>query len=36
VSYQAPPARGAGRKVEGEPSDTAKEAVTALRGKQFI
>lgn len=32
----APPARGAGRKVEGEPSDVAKEALTALRSKQFI
>lgn len=31
-----PPARGAGRKLEGEAADTAKEAVLALRGKQFI
>jgi electron transfer flavoprotein beta subunit len=36
VSYTAPAARGASRKVEGEAADTAKEAVTALRGKQFI
>ncbi|MNS72932.1 Electron transfer flavoprotein subunit beta [compost metagenome] len=36
VSFAAPPARAASRKVEGEPADTAKEAVTALRSKQFI
>lgn len=35
-SLAPPPARGAGRKVEGEAADAAKEAVTALRGKQFI
>ncbi|MEB3197177.1 MAG: electron transfer flavoprotein subunit beta/FixA family protein [Candidatus Sericytochromatia bacterium] len=32
----APPARGAGRRVEGDAMETAKEAVTALKGKQFI
>jgi electron transfer flavoprotein beta subunit len=35
-SLAPPPARGAGRKVEGEAVDTAKEAVAALKGKQFI
>jgi electron transfer flavoprotein beta subunit len=35
-SIAPPPARGAGRKLEGEAADTAKEAVLALRGKQFI
>lgn len=36
VGYSAPAARGASRKVEGEPDATAKEAVSALRSKQFI
>lgn len=36
ASLAPPPARGAGRKVEGEAADTAKEAVAALKGKQFI
>jgi electron transfer flavoprotein beta subunit len=35
-SIAPPPARGAGRKLEGDAGDTAKEAVLALRGKQFI
>ena len=35
-SIAPPPARGAGRKLEGDAADTAKEAVLALRGKQFI
>jgi electron transfer flavoprotein beta subunit len=35
-ALSAPPARGAGRKVEGEAADVAKEAVAALRGKAFI
>lgn len=35
-SLAPPPARGAGRKVEGEAADAAKEAVAALKGKQFI
>lgn len=35
-SLAPPPARGAGRKLEGEAADTAKEAVAALRGKQFV
>ncbi|MDB5098404.1 MAG: etfB [Cyanobacteria bacterium RYN_339] len=35
-SVAPPPARGAGRKLEGDAADTAKEAVLALRGKQFI
>lgn len=32
----APPARGASRKVEGEPTETAKEAIGVLRGKQLV
>ena len=36
VSVAAPPARGTTQKVEGEPADTAKEAVTAHRGRKFI
>lgn len=35
-SVAPPAARGAGRKLEGDAADTAKEAVLALRGKQFI
>jgi electron transfer flavoprotein beta subunit len=35
-ALSAPPARGAGRKVEGEAADVAKEAVAAMRGKAFI
>ena len=36
TAYAAPAARGASRKVEGEPADAAKEAIAALRSKQFI
>lgn len=36
TAYVAPPARAAGRKVEGEAADLAKEAVSTLRGKAFV
>jgi electron transfer flavoprotein beta subunit len=35
-SLTPPPARGACTKVEGEPADTAKQAVAALQSKKFI
>jgi electron transfer flavoprotein beta subunit len=36
LSIAPPPARLAGRKLEGDAADTAKEAVSALRGKKFV
>ncbi|MEB3328706.1 MAG: electron transfer flavoprotein subunit beta/FixA family protein [Candidatus Sericytochromatia bacterium] len=36
LALAGPPARGAGRRLEGEAPDTAKEAVLALKGRQFI
>jgi len=36
AALAAPAARGAGRRIEGEAADTAKEAIAALKGRQFI